>query len=391
MDFPSFGDADGYLLNGEGCLSGLENGDGISGCYRMVRPIGINLYYGLFYLIDDPVSRNYAMLSANLAGVFLIYWVLAKAFQIDFSKLPQSLFAGLIVLSTTIGQIPITMAELPAVTMFFLGMHWLWSPVKRPSIHHFTKFVGAGGFFALAALLKTNFFVYGFMAVGISLTLMLTRRKMSNRDLLKVVGFVALGSSLALIQPLLVYAHSGSIGLYAPGAIDGYKAAWGYPNVELIAYNYPIQSAFVSKMDNSHTLATYYFYKFYRAMWPGIVPLSYQGNEPTYLSLVALSWDDRVKIYLFAAGFGFTTVFGYLLARSQLAKALILTCAIWAPLQAALFHVEQRNFIVTRIVLMLSLLSILTSLYKGGTQEFASRLKKLVSWGGHKNSNFDVE
>lgn len=360
MNFPSFADTSAFVDLGARCADALVSPTGgiWEKCYNPVRPVGIIAYYAIPHLLtDDPVVMNYLILSMNLLLGVLILMVMGRVMALDpgFQPLKDSRFSGaakavlfLCVLFSFLGHLPITLADLPANGLFLsalgVGCWVLFAP--NGETHSFRYFL-LGLFAAGSTLMKQNFFVFGgFLALVV---MYFDNRNPSFNRLAKKTLMFLLGFSLVLVQFLYVYSHSGDFFLFERKVVH----LLSKPYVELVAYNRPIQSAYLVRVTEEVNDLTFFVLKVYSGIFRFEIPV-YLGNlSHSHPPDWTPSPQKYVKMYLLVGMLFLWLFFGSLYGPKSLRIACIIAIS-YITFTGLWEHTEYRYYLFPRLVFWIS-------------------------------------
>lgn len=351
MTIEFFGDADAYLTLGAKCAGAIEEGS-LGACYNGLRPVGAILYFALGPLLSsDPVTALYIQVALNVATFLLLLRAMTSCVPQEAAGLgrgPATLArAGLLVgaLALAMPFLPVPLTDLPAVAFFMAGLALLTRPSTTPA-----GMVAAGLAMAAGGLLKQNYFP--FTAFAFLATLAFGPLSPRSRADWVRLGAAAAGAAVALVQPALVWMHTGHFWPYEPAEGEVFDAVRMRNVVELVAFTIPAKSAYLSTLDTmalsplSHFCIKVLqgFFAFRPAVYLGAAP----AGSPMLLPLTPLL---LAKAYLAT---------GLLVAGH--AWAAIASPARWRPvvvlsLVATLFtawiiHVENRYFLLPKLLIV---------------------------------------
>jgi hypothetical protein len=357
MDFPALGDADAYAAFGQHCAAFLAGSTAkTAGCYNAVRPVGINVYHAIPYLLTkDDIAARYIALLMNTLCLTLLVCACVKLVGSSVIKrrevrLLNSLWVGcvaLVVGALTIGFVPVQLSDLPAASLFVAGLAILREERFRTDR---IRLLIAGLLCGTAALLRQNYIVPMFFLV-VAWFVVLGRG--SFKAAAKSVSWYLCGCSIVLIQVLLVFHQSGTVWFYEPWALKVYAHAHQQPYVELVAYTQPVKSAYAPRL-SSH-VAEFQFWlirlyegvaKFYWAVYSGVAPL-----EKTPEVLVVTPRRLALAYGLFACLLG--TAAGALLLKNKWLTALVMSSFLHALFIAATNQTENRHYLYYKLVLLI--------------------------------------
>lgn len=383
MDFHVLGDATAYEAFGKACANYIEGaGPDYRSCYNAIRPVGIQLYYAIPYLLStDVVTQKIITLLMNVLCLWLLVAsclslyksmvagtkVLEVGWRAIISKI--ILIFGLLVLS--IGYVPIRMPDLQSAAFFVASISLLANDKARAS----SFLLGVAGFCAgVSILLKQNYMVPSFLAVFLWLVLNV-RFHLDNR--LKALVWFLAGFSVCAVQMIMVYAHSGIPWFYDPTAMTrDYSVANFQPYIELVAFTDPRDGAYITSL--AHPLSTidfvavkFYegFYKFYWTVFLGAPPFDVSPTVVNY-SRGELNFIIFTVLALFL-GSSLT----YRL-KNKWIFIVAMTSFLSALATALIMHTENRYYFINKILSFVVLVIVVNLLID----------KVLIRFRGEKNS-----
>ena len=363
MNYPTFGDAQDYLALGSLCAQGLQShafAAAMMDCSAGIRPVAMQIYSALPHLItDDPVSINYLYVLLNLILFYFIFALLTPIFSENgkgLKKFSQFLVCALCLLP----YIPILMSDMAALSFYCMGIHFLYKGIEffnkkyALSPKNYTHLLLSGFFFAIAVLFKQNFFIYCLLTFAAFI--FVYRKELFDLNSfiknLNPASCLVIGFSFVLLQFTLTYFHTGYFWLYDIKMVEEpFLIAHSQPNLELIAYSLPSNSAYMRILLEQVNPLMFYLIRFYLGM-SDLYLAVYLGNMPVRVAYV-LSFQNMLKPLLF---FGFYCFFTFLCYRTsdKKCKTLILAAFMSAVAIAVTTHTENRYYLLPRIVLLLS-------------------------------------
>jgi hypothetical protein len=369
MDFPAFGDDQGYRDISQACAIALQNTDQsiFDRCYNRLRPLGIIAYHTAPYLLtNDVVSRNYVMLLLNasmLALIAISFFLIAKKskdfFPLNTATIHQGYFycASLaLLLLMLVGHLPLYLSDLPAFAIFCVGLYCAFKFLQAPAQKKQRYLATAGVVLGIASLIKQNYIAYGFFA-GIAICYIdTTSASGMDKFFLFAKRFSAfcLGFSITFTQFFWVYVHNGVFWPYLPSE---YSAAASRlrspPFLEMVLFTIPKLDSYVTQVTHEISRFTFYLTKIYLGMFKFDISV-YMGIAPA-TAQITIGAKQVIAIYLSVFLYFAVTILTYL--RGPLALRMLSLCAIgYTVFTAFSVHTEYRYYLFPRIVFYLSVI-----------------------------------
>ena len=363
MDFPSFGDAEGYLDLGRICA----DGDMVRCIGNPVRPAGIALFYAIPFVISkDPILQNYIILLFNLIASVIVLKVFHKIFLLNKVGLSDNSFfktlsCFLIIMMCVVPLVPVMLSDLIALLFYsaasyllFMGTHKIFSSNERKKPTE-VIFITSGFLFAVAVLMKQNYILYNLFTF-IAFALVFKKEIFHKQALLqnlKYVTYFAVGFSFVLVQFLIVYNYHGIFWLYDIKTLAPFKPATQQPNIELIAYNLPSKGAYLVSLHEKISTVNFYLLRLYLGLSKIYLPI-YHGFAP--MSVKYSFSDNKIFVYIFSVFYIVVSAIAYKISSKEF-KVMILAGIAISLFQAMTIHVENRYYLLPRIVFLLSCVS----------------------------------
>jgi hypothetical protein len=364
MDFTSFADADAFLNLGRACASALQ-GDAAGSCYNGIRGLGVNLLYAFPQLFSsDKVVVSYWVLGMNVLWVLMLIVAIAvivlEPIRVHIAtRLGRFITAAalgtvaIVTVTLSLPHLPVPMSDLPSLALFTAGVACLSSHVLR---RRMTPWVIAGFLMGASVLVRQGWVVALVVSVVILWSVCVMRLNRGTSTTVtwrRVTVFSAVAMGLSLLQVLWTYAHSGVFWFFEPQALEFYAPANKQPFIELIAYNLPQGSAFLTQVDRPLNPLTFFLAKlFYGLRYD---PAIYLGYAPVG-TVVQFSTLQVILTGLIVIGLiGLAAI---PLLKRQLGLTLIYGAVLVMTFQNTFQnHVENRYLLGLRFVILLAVLS----------------------------------
>lgn len=358
-------DADSFIQLATNCVSNNFPFH----CGSSVRPIGIIYYYALLVkLFPDQVRLSYVILMLNLFYIFGIYFIVNKLFNKNNNAL-TNIYLFFIVAINLICLLPISMSDLIALFMFFVGIYFLLAKVNlaiessRNNWHIFCS----GLFFALACLFKQNYGIFGIIVAFVVLCFNLNQEHglINNKkaSIQKILFFI-LGFSLVLLQVGAIFYKFHIIGLFVPFNIPNHQ-----PFLELNAYYNVIDPSHDSPPGYYYTVLDRHVNQVFFYLFKIIYGLSntdlmiYHGDRPTNTNIVYIDTFDYFKVFIYLIGFASMGILLFINKKiAQYNKMLFIAALLISLVISITFHVENRYYVLPRILLFSLFIPILQSI-----------------------------
>ena len=347
-------DADSFIQLASNCV----NNSFPFHCGSSVRPIGIIFYYAMLVkLFPDMVRLSYVILLLNLFYIFGIYFIVNKLFNKN-NHVSTSLYLFFIVAINLVCLLPVSMSDLIALFMFFLGTYLILEKVNlaiSSSRNNWYIFC-SGLLFALACLFKQNYGIFGIVVAFILLCFNLNKEHglLHNKiAFIKRILFFILGFSLVLLQVGAIVYKFHIVGLFVPFPVPNHQ-----PFIEMVAYynvinpihDYP-PGYYYTMLDRHVNQVFFYVYKIIYGLSHTDLMI-YHGDRPTSTNIVNIDISDYFKVFLYLLVFA---VMGILLfINNKIAeyyKILFIAALLISLVISLTFHVENRYYVLPRILL----------------------------------------
>lgn len=346
-------DADSFIIFANHCLINFP-----FHCGSSVRPVGIIFYYALLVkLFPDPVRLSYVILMLNLFYIFGIYFIVNKIFN-KTNHVSTSIYVFFIVAINLVCLLPVSMSDLLALFMFFVGIYFILEKVNLEvsSTRNNWYILLSGLSFGLACLFKQNYGVFGIVVAFVLLCFNLNTKNgiLQNKvAYIKKTLFFTLGFSVILLQIGVIFYKFHIIGLFVPFPTPNHQ-----PVVELIAYYNvinPIHDSpagfYYTVLDHPVNQVFFYLYKIIYGLSHTDLMI-YRGDRPTLTNLVHIDVLDYIKVFIYILGLVFM---GFLLFAKTIAnrnnRILFVSALLISLVISLTFHVENRYYILPRILL----------------------------------------
>ncbi len=354
-------DADAYIMLANNCLINFP-----FHCGSSVRPVGVIFYYTLLVkLFPDPVRLSYVILMLNLFYIFGIYFIINKIFN-KTNQASISLYLFFIVAINLVCLLPVSMSDLIALFMFLIGIYFILDKVHlaasstRNNLYIFLS----GFFFGLACLFKQNYGVFGLVVAFVLLCFNLNSKHgvLANKvAYTKKILFFTLGFSVVFLQVGAIFYKFHIIGLFVPFPVPNHQPfveAFGYTNI-INSSNDLSPGFYYTIIDHHVSSVFFYLYKIIYGLSHTDLMI-YHGDRPTVSNLVSIGIFDYMKVFIYIFGFIFM---GFLLFAKTITNRnnqILFVSALLISLVISLtFHVENRYYILPRILLFCLLIPIL--------------------------------
>lgn len=357
MDFYTFGDADAYEAYGQSCAAYVQGA--LGSCYNALRPVGIQLYYGIPYLLSsDPVTIKVLTLLMNilclwllvssclslykslLAGSGKVYGVL----RVGINKVVVSL--GVLVL--VVGFVPIRSPDLQGAAFFLAAVALLINDRFRDK----PFFLIISGLCAgISILLKQNYMVPSFLIVFFWCVL---HFRFHIEDRLKSLLFFLSGFSVCVIQMIMVYAHGGFPWFYDAAVMaKDYGVGNLQPYVELIAVTVPVGGAYMTQLAHPLSSIDYVAVKFFAGMYKFYWTI-YLGNPPYDISPAVVQYScGRLNLLIFSMIALLVVSALTYFARNKWIFNIAMTSFLSAFATAVIMHTENRYYVINKIMFLI--------------------------------------
>lgn len=360
-----------YMLLSHTCSMHLSSlSDIANNCYNAYRPLGIILYYAiLLKLFPDQITFNYIVLALNICFTIGVFAILNKIFNINNNFIKKLIIFGFI-LANVIGLIPITMSDLIALYFFLMGISFLTkldlSNIDKSSYYK-TFFVGL--FFALAILFKQNYAGYSLFILIPFFIFNIHSLSNQLKISLKLILTLSLGLSLILIQFINVYMHSNAFWLYEPKVMALTTPLFHQPYIEFFTYTTITPTnldfspgAYVTVLSSHINNVMFILYKWYVGM--SKIDIIYHGIRPAVTNVIIVNPMLYIKPLLFLSFFLGISVITIIFGESKPSKYLIILAFIISIFSATIMHIENRYFILPRLILILCTIDCIIIIYK---------------------------
>lgn len=328
-------------------------------CVDGTRPVGIIYYYSmLLSLFKDEVTFNYVVLCLNITYIFMTFIILNKIMNKE-KSIVLSFTIFFIVLFNMICFAPFTMSDPIAILFFFIGMYILLNKVDFNSLLNRDNilFFIAGLSFAIACLFKQNYGVFGIIVTIVVFSYNIYIKGMSIVVAKKLIFFM-LGFSLILIQLVAIYYAYKKIGLFVPFPIPNYQPyvqSFGYTNI-INSINDLVPGFYFTVLDSYINPIIYYFYKIYLGLSNVALTLCYV-DRPSISNIIHLDYEVYFQMFLM---FGFLSVIlVYSIKENNYINIVFLLSSILIAIFIAVtFHVENRYYVIPRMLIYIVVSSI---------------------------------
>lgn len=360
MNFPALGDSSTFEIMGSACAIALSNFPiDFLPCVNQMRPTGAIVYYAIPHLLtDDPVVLVYSKLFMNLM-MFAIamhsFNEIRKILEVELSvglvgRRINFAFQNFILLLLLVGLIPVSLADLPSISMILLGLrfYYNWYVESRNS-----SLLIAGLSFGSAISFRQHAIVIVFLILihGI-----ISKRLYEEKiRMFQFVKFLTPLITLVLLQIILMFKNFGSLWLWVPSAYKPYMTGNKQPFVDMAVWMEPYPGgAYLSQLPHNVPEPLFYLARFF----PGLFrfELSPYGGRPPLESVPITYTVDFTfwlsRVFLIAL---LCLILVYILKRTQssLIQILVFTGLVYALFNAFTVHTEVRYYLFTRIVLSL--------------------------------------
>jgi hypothetical protein len=365
MDFPSFGDADGFLQLGRLCASALQ-GDTTGSCYDGIRGVGAIILYALPQLVSsDKVIVSYLILGMNVLWMLLLIVAMAvivlEPIRIYIGSrlgkfLTAAALAAVVVVAVILSlpHLPVPLSDLPSLTLFTVGVAFLSSRVMRQRM---TPWVIAALFMGASVLVRQGWVV----AVGVAIVILwavclirLNRRISTTLTWQRLTVFSAVAAGVFLLQVVWTFAHSGVFWFYEPQMLVGFAPANKQPFIELTAINLPQPGAYLTQVDHPLNPITFFLAKLFYGLsrYDPAVYLGYPqvGTVVPFSTLQAVLTGVIVVAIVALAAIP--------LVKKQLGLTVLYGAVLVMTFQYTFqYHVENRYLLSLRFIVALAVIS----------------------------------
>ena len=354
-------DADAYIALANRCINNFP-----FRCGDSVRPVGIIFYYALLVkLFPDPVRLSYVILMLNLFYIFGIYFIINKIFN-KTNHISISLYLFFIVAINLVCLLPVSMSDLIALFMFFVGIYFILEKVNlaTSSARNSLCILLSGLSFGLACLFKQNYGIFGIVVAFVLLCFNLNAEHglLQNKvNYTKKILFFILGFSVVLLQIGAIFYKYNIVGLFVPFPAPNHQ-----PVIEIFGYNNIVNvsndlspGAYFTALEHPVNQVFFYLYKIIYGLSHTDLMI-YHGDRPTVSNLVSIGVFDYLKVFIYIIGFIFIGFLLFAKTRTNRNNQILFVSALLISLLISLtFHVENRYYILPRILLFCLFIPIL--------------------------------
>lgn len=346
-------DADSYIMLANRCINNFP-----FHCGDSVRPVGIIFYYALLVkLFPDPVRLSYVILMLNLFYIFGIYVIINKIFN-KTNHTTTSLYLFFIVAINLVCLLPVSMSDLIALFMFFVGLYLILEKVNLviSSAKNNWYILLSGLSFGMACLFKQNYGVFGVVVAFVLLCFNLNTEHgfLQNKvDYTKKILFFTLGFLVVLLQVGAIFYKFHIVGLFVPFPTPNHQ-----PFIEAIGYTNIVNSSndlspgfYYTVLEHPVNQIFFYLYKIIYGLSHTDLMI-YHGDRPTSSNLVLIGVLDYVKVLVCILVGVFMGALLFIDKNiSQLYRVLFISALLISVVISLTFHVENRYYILPRILL----------------------------------------
>ena len=307
----------------------------------------------------------------NSFYIFGIYWIVNRIFNKN-NYVTANFYLFFIVSINLVCLLPVSMSDLVSMFMFFIGLYFLLEKIDLSIDQCKNKnyFFLSGLFFAFSFLLKQNYGVFGAI---ITLIYLCVNFRILIKNLLqsiKMISYFSFGFSVVLIQFLAIYYKFHIFGFFVP--IEMIKTVRVQPYIEAFGYTNIINSTsdlspgfYFTVLDSHVNQIIFYLYKIVLGL-SHVDLMIYHGERPTITNIVHLNFFDYFKIIVFTSLLAVLGCVLYLSKKISAKYRVLFTAAIIISIFIALtFHVENRYYILPRILILCLLLPFLKIICNG--------------------------
>ncbi len=327
-------------------------------CGSSVRPVGIIFYYALLVkLFPDPVRLSYVILMLNLFYIFGIYFIVNKIFN-KTNHVSTSIYVFFIVAINLVCLLPVSMSDLLALFMFFVGIYFILEKVNLEvsSTRNNWYILLSGLSFGLACLFKQNYGVFGIVVAFVLLCFNLNTKNgiLQNKvAYIKKTLFFTLGFSVILLQIGVIFYKFHIIGLFVPFPVPNHQ-----PFIEALGYTNIVNSSndlspgfYYTVLEHPVNQVFFYLYKIIYGLSHTDLMI-YHGDRPTASNLVLIGILDYTKVFVFILAGVFMGALLFIDKNiSQIYRVLFISALLISLVISVTFHVENRYYILPRILL----------------------------------------
>lgn len=374
MDFPVFGDADGYVGLGKNCADFImSEGVASSSCYDSIRPVGIAVYYAIpFLLTNDPVEQNYITVLLNVACLFVLVASLLVLFRnLSGAASTQKTLANYIGEATIVAStlvlcvayIPVRLSDIQGFAFFVASLAIISDENGRKNVG---ALITAGVLAGFSVLMKQNYVASIFFLV---LFWFCFDFKNQIQSKFKYVFLYLVGVSICLIQVVLVYHKTGTFWFYDLKAMEYFAPTNAQPYIELVAYTDPAKNAYVSQLQTELSALQFTAVKFYEGMTKFYWSV-YLGRAPLDVTPIAITIEGAKLFYMQLILFivALVTLATSFFKNKWISVISLMTISS-SFLTAAILHTENRYYLMTKVFFILILAVVLVKVVKNGIKK----------------------
>lgn len=346
-------DADSYIMLANRCLNSFP-----FHCGSSVRPMGVIFYYAMLVkLFPDPVRLSYVILMLNLFYIFGIYFIVNKIFN-KTNQVSVSIYLFFIVAINLVCLLPVSMSDLLALFMFFVGIYFILEKVNLVILSTRNNwYIFLSGFsFGLACLFKQNYGVFGIVVAFVLLCFNLNAAHgfLQNKvAYIKKISFFTLGFSIILFQVVAIFYKFHVIGLFVPFPVPNHQ-----PFIEALVYTNVVNSSndlspgfYYTVLEHPVNQVFFYLYKIIYGLSHTDLMI-YHGDRPTASNLVLIGILDYTKVFVFLLAGVFMGALLFIDKNiPQIYRVLFISALLISIAISVTFHVENRYYILPRILL----------------------------------------